>query len=250
MKKVALITFLSISMANAFKLGVTAGPHAMIAEEVAKVAKKEGLDIDIIEFNDFVLPNIALNQGDLDANSFQHQPFLENQIKNRGFKLTAVNKTVLMPLGIYSKKLSNLKDIKEGAIVAIPNDPTNGARALLLLEKAGFIKLKTKDMPGIFDITENLKKLVIKELDAPQLPRALEDTDIAVINTDWVILAKLDPKTALMTEAVDSPYVNVLVIRTGDQDREDIRKLVQAYHSQEVKDFIDKKFAKAILIPN
>lgn len=250
MKKVALITFLSISMANAFKLGVTAGPHAMIAEEVAKVAKKEGLDIDIIEFNDFVLPNIALNQGDLDANSFQHQPFLENQIKNRGFKLTAVSKTVLMPLGIYSKKLTNLKDIKEGAVVAIPNDPTNGARALLLLEKAGLIKLKTKDMPGIFDVIENLKKLVLKELDAPQLPRALEDTDIAVINTDWVILAKLDPKTALMTEAADSPYVNVLVVRSGDQDREDIRKLIQAYHSQEVKDFIDKKFAKAILRPN
>jgi D-methionine transport system substrate-binding protein len=232
----------------AFKLGVTAGPHAMIAEEVAKVAKKDGLPIEVVEFNDFILPNIALNQGDLNANSYQHQPFLDQQIKDRGFALVSVGKTVLMPLGIYSSKIKRVSDLKEGATVGIPNDPTNGGRALLLLEKAGLLKLKKKDVPGILDITENPKKLSIKELDAPQLPRSLEDLDAAVINTDWVILAKLDPKTALMTESPDSPYANVVVVRTADKDKDDVKKLMKAYHSKEVKEFVQQKFAGAVIV--
>lgn len=247
MKKIILIALLSVSNVFAFKLGVTAGPHAMIAEEVAKVAKKDGLNIEVIEFNDFILPNIALSQGDLQANSYQHQPFLDSQIKDRGFALVSVGKTVLMPLGIYSHKIKKICDIKEGAVIGIPNDPTNGGRALLLLEQAGLLKLKKKDLPGVLDITENPKKLSIRELDAPQLPRSLDDLDAAIINTDWVILAKLDPKTALMTEATDSPYTNVLVVRKENQADEDVKKLVKAYQSPEIKGFVEKKFSGAII---
>ncbi|MBW8310206.1 MAG: MetQ/NlpA family ABC transporter substrate-binding protein [Candidatus Paracaedibacteraceae bacterium] len=248
MKKLALVVLLSASHAFGFKLGVTAGPHAMIAEEVAKVVKKNGLTIEIIEFSDFILPNIALSQGDLDANSYQHQPFLDNQIKDRGFKLTSVAKTVLMPLGLYSKKIKDLNDVKEGAILGIPNDPTNGGRALLLLEKAGLLTLKKKDLPGILDIIENPKKLDIKELDAPQLPRSLDDLDFAVINTDWVILGGLDPKSALLSESTDSPYTNVIAVRIGDQDNTDVKKLVKAYQSAEIKDFIHSKFSGALIL--
>jgi len=247
MKKFAFTVLLSASNAFGFKLGVTAGPHAMIAEEVVKIAKKDGLTIEVVEFNDFILPNIALNQGDLDANSYQHQPFLDNQIKDRGFKLASVAKTVLMPLGVYSKKVKNLTEIKEGTTIGIPNDPTNGGRALLLLEKVGLITLKNKDLPGIFDIADNPKKLDIKELDAPQLPRSLDDLDLAVINTDWVILGKLDPHSALISEATDSPYTNVIATRIGEQDNEDVKKLVKAYQSSEVKNFIQAKFAGAII---
>jgi D-methionine transport system substrate-binding protein len=246
MKKFALIILLSTTNVFAFKLGVTAGPHAMIAEEVVKVAKKDGLDIEVVEFNDFILPNLALDQGDLDANSYQHQPFLDNQVKDRGFKLTSVGKTVLMPLGIYSRKVKNLSEINVGATIGIPSDPTNGGRALLLLEKAGLITLKKKDLPSIFDISKNPKNLNIKELDAPLLPRSLDDLDLAVINTDWVILAKLDPKSALRSETPDSPYTNVIAVKIGDQGKEDVKKLVKAYHSQEIKDFIQNKFAGAI----
>lgn len=247
MKKIIFIALLSVSDVFAFKLGVTAGPHAMIAEEVAKIARKDGLNIEIVEFNDFILPNIALSQGDLDANSYQHQPFLDSQIKDRGFSLVSVGKTVLMPLGIYSNKIKNICDIKNGAVIGIPNDPTNGGRALLLLEQAGLLKLKKKDLPSIFDIIENPKKLSIKELDAPQLPRSLDDLDAAIINTDWVILAKLDPKTALISESTDSPYTNILVVRTENQADEDVKKLVKAYNSSEVKDFVTRKFAGAII---
>lgn len=249
MKKILFVVLLTASNAFALKLGVTAGPHAMIAEEVAKVMQKDyGVKVDIVEFTDFVLPNMALNQGDLDANSFQHQAFLDSQVKDRGFNIISVGKTVLMPLGIYSKKIKGMNDLKEAATIGIPNDPTNGGRALLLLEQAGLLKLKNRNMPSILDISENPKRLKIKELDAPQLPRALDDLDLAVINTDWVILAKLDPKSALMVEGTQSPYANVVATRVSDKENEDIKNLVKAYHSQKIKDFIKSKFSGAILI--
>lgn len=250
MKYVSLAILLSVSNACAFKLGVTAGPHAMIAEEVANVAKKDGLTIDIIEFNDFILPNIALNQGDLDANSYQHQEFLDNQVKSRGFDLVSVGQTVLMPLGLYSNKITCLSNLKDGATVGIPNDPTNAGRALLLLEKADLIKLKDVPLPSMLDIVDNPKKLTIKELDAPLLPRSLDDLDLAAINTDWVILSKLDPEKALLKESTDSPYTNVIVVRKSDKDSTDVKKLLHAYHSKEVTDFIKSKFKGAVLIAN
>ncbi len=248
MKKIVILSLLLISESfSAFKLGVTAGPHAMIAAKVAEVAKKDGLDIDVIEFNDFVLPNIALNQGDLDANSYQHQPFLETQIKDRGFKLVSVGKTVLMPMGGYSDKIKDLAALKEGALVGIPNDPTNGGRALLLLEKQGLLTLKKKDLPSVLDIATNPKKLTIKEMDAPQLPRSLADLDLAIINTDWVVLAKMDPKAALFMEDKASPYANIIVVREATKDNDDVKKLVKAYQSDDIKKYVEKTFNGAIL---
>jgi D-methionine transport system substrate-binding protein len=205
------------------------------------------LEIDVIEFNDFILPNEALNNKELDANSMQHQPYLDNQCQARGYNLVSVGKTVLMPFGVYSKKIKSLNDLPEGAKVAIPNDPTNGGRALLLLKDLGLISLKRHDLQSVLDITENPKKLSFVELEAPQLPRSLDDVDIALINTDWVVVSGLDSKSALAVEGKDSPYANILVVRKGDESRPDIQKLVEIYHSDDVKKFINDTFKGAVL---
>jgi len=233
-------------VAAPLKVGVTAGPHAIIMEKVKELAKAEGIDIQVIEFNDFILPNVALNDKELDINSYQHQPFLDEQIKSRGYKIKAAGKTVLMPLGIYSNRIKKLADLKDNSKIAIPSDPTNGGRALKLLEKEGLIKLKPVDNPTILDITDNPKKLTILEIDAPQLPRTLDDVDAAVINTDWVLLAGLDPKTALAIEDKNSPYANVFAIRE-DENRPEVEKLIKIYQSDPIKTFILEKFKGAIL---
>lgn len=239
---------LSISqlVASPLKIGVTAGPHAMIMEKVKELAKVEGIDIQVIEFNDFILPNVALNDKELDMNSYQHQPYLDEQVKNRGYKIKSVGKTVLMPLGIYSKKLKTLADLKEKSKIAIPSDPTNGGRALKLLEKEGLIKLKPSDNPSVLDIIESPKKLSIIEIEAPQVPRALEDVDAAVINTDWVLVAGLDPHAALAMEDKNSPYANVLAVRQ-DENRLEVEKLIKIYQSEPVKAFINSTFKGAVL---
>ncbi|WP_032112379.1 MetQ/NlpA family ABC transporter substrate-binding protein [Candidatus Paracaedibacter symbiosus] len=246
-----LLTCLLGSSAFAFKVGVTAGPHAMIIQQVKEKAAKKGLnlDIQIVEFNDFILPNEALNEGELDANSYQHQPFLDEQSKLKGYQLTSVAKTVLMPMGLYSDKLKGLSEMKEGAKIAIPNDPTNGGRALKLLEANGFLKLKPDvALPSLLDITDNPKKLKIIELEAPQLPRCLPDVDAAVINTDWILLAGMDPKTALAVESEDSPYTNIIVVQTAKKDDKDVKEFVDLYQSKEIKDYIDKEFKGAVLV--
>jgi D-methionine transport system substrate-binding protein len=231
----------------ALKVGVTAGPHAVIMEKVKSVAAESGLNIQIVTFNDFILPNAALNQGDLDANSYQHLPFLEEQIRTRGYKLKTIAKTVTMPLGIYTLKLSKLSELKDKARIAIPNDPTNGSRALILLEQQGCIRLSQKSLPSILDIKENPKQLKFIEIEAPQLPRTLQDVDIAVINTDWVLLAGMDPKTALILEPQDTVYANWIVVRQDTKMTGDLEKLVNAYHSEAVKSFIYEMFKGAVL---
>lgn len=236
--------------AETIKVGVTAGPHAQILEAVKPIAAKEGLDIQIIEFTDYVIPNQALAGGDLDANSFQHQPYLDNQVKDRGFDLVSVGKTVVYPIGIYSKKVKSLDELPSGAKVAIPNDPTNGGRVLLLLQAKGLIKLKDggnlKASP--IDIVENPKKLEIVELDAAQLPRSLDDVTVAAINTNFALEAGIDPvKDAIAREAADSPYANVIAVRKADKDKPWIAKLVKAYNSPEVKEFILTKFKNAVV---
>lgn len=248
MKKILFLAALMITHSYAvFKLGVTAGPHAMIAEKVKDLAKKQGLDIDVIEFNDFVLPNIALNEGSLDANSYQHQPFLDVQVADRGFKIVSVGKTVLMPMGGYSKKIKSVDELKEKAVIGIPNDPTNGARALLLLAKQGVIELNDKKLPGILDVTKNEKGLKLKEMDAPQLPRSLDDLDLAVVNTDWIVLAKMDPKSALFTEDKNSPYANIVAVRETAKDNDDVKTLVKIYQSNDIKKFVDDTFNRAVI---
>ena len=236
--------------AETIKVGVSAGPHAQILERVKPIAAQQGLDIQIIEFTDYVIPNQALSQGDLQANSFQHEPYLDNQVKDRGYEIVNVGKTVVFPMGIYSKKLKALGELKDGARIAVPNDPTNGGRALLLLQSKGLIKVKEgaglKASP--LDISENPKKLQILELDAAQLPRSLDDVTVAVINTNYALEAGLDPnKDAVAREASESPYANVIAIRKADKDKPWVAKLVKIYQSDEVKQFITDRFKGAIV---
>ncbi|WP_374402884.1 MetQ/NlpA family ABC transporter substrate-binding protein [Niveibacterium sp.] len=227
------------------KIGVTAGPHAQIFEVVKKVAERDGLKIQIVEFTDYVQPNAALAAGDLDANSYQHLPYLQQQIKDRGYKFAPVGYTVTYPIGIYSRKVKSLKDLKEGARVGIPNDPTNGGRVLKLLEAQGVLKLKLeaglKATP--LDIAENPKKLKIVELDAAQLPRSLEDLDAAAVNGNYAETAGLVPnRDAIALEGANGPYANLIAVRDEDKTKPWVGKLVKAYHSDEVKQFIKTTF--------
>lgn len=229
------------------KIGVTSGPHAMIAEHIQKQAKSLGLNIKIVEFDDFILPNASLANGDIQANSYQHKPFLDEQIASRKYKLQSVAKSVLMPMGIYSHKIKSLSEIKHKAKIGIPNDPTNSGRALLLLQKAGLITVKNKENPTLLDIINNPKELEIMELDAPLLPRSLDDLDAAAINTDWVFLAKIDPKTAIFKETTDSPYTNIIVVRQGEESLPEVKKFIELYQSEDTKKFIESTFKGAIL---
>ena len=232
------------------KVGVTAGPHAQIFEQVKKIAEKDGLKIQIVEFSDYVQPNAALAAGDLDANSYQHKPYLDAQIKDRGYKFAAVGYTVNFPIGIYSKKVKSLKDLKEGARVGIPNDPTNGGRVLLVFQDQGLIKLKAgaglKATP--LDVVENPKKIKFVEVDAAQLPRTLDDLDASAINTNYALSAGLSPaKDAIAQESAKSPYVNLIAVREQDKDKPWVAKLVKAYQSEEVRKFIQTEFKGAVL---
>ena len=232
------------------KIGVTAGPHAQIFEQVKKVAEKDGLKIQIVEFTDYVQPNAALAAGDLDANSYQHKPYLDAQVKDRGYKIVPVGYTVNFPIGIYSKKVKSLADLKEGARVGIPNDPTNGGRVLLVFQDKGLIKLKPeaglKATP--LDIIENPKKIKFVEVDAAQLPRTLDDLDASAINTNYALSAGLNPgKDAISQENAKSPYVNLLAVREQDKDKPWVAKLVNAYQSDEVRGFIQTQFKGSVL---
>lgn len=232
------------------KIGVTAGPHAEIMEQVKKLLEKDGVQLKVIEFTDYIQPNAALAAGDLDANSYQHQPYLDAQIKDRGYKFVSVASTITFPMGVYSKKIKSLNDLKQGARVGMPNDPTNGGRALLVLQAKGVIKLKAdaglKATP--LDIVENPKKIKIVELDAAQLPRSLDDFDAAVINGNYAESAGLSPtKDAIAVEASTGPYANVIAVRIADKDKPWVAKLVKAYHSPEVKKFVLEKYKGSVI---
>jgi D-methionine transport system substrate-binding protein len=232
------------------KVGVTAGPHAQIFEQVKKLAEKDGLKIQIVEFSDYIQPNAALAAGDLDANSYQHKPFLDQQIKDRGYKIVNVGYTVNFPIGLYSKKVKRLEDLKEGAKFGIPNDPTNGGRVLLVLQDQGLIKLKAgaglKATP--LDVAENPKKLKFVELDAAQLPRSLDDLDASAINTNYALSAGLQPnRDAIAQESAKSPYVNLIAVREQDKDKPWVAKLVKAYQSDEIRKFIQTQFKGAVI---
>ncbi|BDC37489.1 MetQ/NlpA family ABC transporter substrate-binding protein [Paraburkholderia terrae] len=247
----SLIGTSSLAFADeSIKVGVTGGPHAQIMDVVKTVAAKNGLNIKVIEFSDYVQPNAALAGGDLDANSYQHDPYLQAQVKDRGYKLIKIADTVTYPMGIYSKKVKTLAELPAGAKIAVPNDPTNGGRALLLLQKQGLLKLRVdaglKATP--LDIVENPKKLKIVELDAAQIPRSLGDVDAAAINTNFAMEAGLKPKQdAIVIEDPKGPYVNVIAIREADRNKPWVAKLIAAYHSPEVKQFIESKFGGAVI---
>lgn len=237
------------AQAETIKIGVTPGPHAQILEAVKPVAAKKGLDIEIIEFSDYVVPNTALDAGELQANSFQNQPYLDNQVADRGFKIESVGLTVNFPLGIYSKKHKAWDEVPDGATVAIQNDPTNGGRSLLLLQDKGVIKLKdgVGFKPSVADIVENPKKLKFLEVDAAQTPRSLDDVAAAAINTNYAVSAGLKPQDAILREDAKGPYVNLIAVRSADKDKPWVKTLLESYHSPEVKAFVEETFKGAVL---
>lgn len=229
-------------------VGATPVPHAQILEKVKPILKKKGYDLEIKTFQDYVIPNTALEEGELDANFFQHIPYLEEFNKQKGTHLTYVSKVHLEPMGVYSKKIKDLKELKDGATIAIPNDPTNGSRALKVLESAGIIKLGDGEIVNKLDIKENEKNINIKELEAAQLPRTLSDVDAAVINTNYAISAKLNPtKDALAIEAKDSPYANIIAVKKGNENKAYIKALKEAIESPEIKKFIEEEYKGSIL---
>lgn len=232
------------------KIGATPVPHAEMLEQVKDDLAKEGIELDIKEFNDYVQPNMALNDKELDANFTQHIPYLENFDAEHNMTLVSAGGIHIEPMGLYSHKIKKLDEIKDGAEIAIPNDPTNGGRALLLLQQAKLITLK--DGIGvkatIQDITDNPKNIKIKEIEAAQLPRSLDDVDAAVINTNFAVQANLIPtKDALIIEDASSPYVNIIAVRKGDENRPEIKKLVAALQSEKIKKFIEEKYKGAIV---
>ena len=234
------------------KIGATAGPHAEVAEAVAKEAQKQGLNVKVVEFTDYITPDKALASGDIDLNSYHHKTFLYNFNKQNNSDLVPIGKTILMRMGIYSDKVKDVKDIKDGGIVAIPNDPTNGGRGLVLLEKAGLIKLK--DGVGfkatIADIADNPKNLQFKELEAAQLPRSLADVDAAAITMNYVMSAGLDvKKQGIFLESKDEPLaVMVLAARNKDKDDQTYKKIADIFRSEAVKQFIADKY-KGTIVP-
>lgn len=227
------------------RVGVTAGPHAEVLDAVKKAAVANGLDIKVIEFTDYVVPNQALANKELEANSFQHEPYLKNQISKTGWKLTKVAYTTVSPMGFYSKKYAKFDDIPVGATVAIPNDPTNGARSLQILATNNIIKLRdpASVTAGIIDIADNPKKLKFVELDAAQLSRSLPDVDAAAVNNNYAVQAGLDPvRDSLIREPLESPWVNIIAVRDEDKDKPWVKKLVESYRSEPVKQFILTRF--------
>lgn len=246
-----IATLSSAQAAEKIKLGVIGGEEEEIAEVAKKVAAGKDLDVELVIFADYSLPNEALARGDLDANAFQHKPYLDAQIAARGYKIVPIGYTIVQPIGFYSKKVKKLEDLPEGAIIGIPNDPSNGARALKLLAAHGLIKLKdpSKADASPLDISDNPKNLAFTELDAALITKQLDDVDGAVINTTYALGAGLNPLTdAIVQESrTDNPYGNFIAVRAEDKDKPALKKLVEAYQSQEVKDFLEKRFKGSIL---
>ena len=261
MKKILLVVALLITTllttacggdkkSEVLKVGVNPGPHAEIMEVVKKVAEKDGLKIQIVEFSDFVQPNVALHQNDIQVNSFQHKPYMDAMVKDRKYDIHWVANTIVFPIGIYSKNIKSINDVPEGAIVGIPNDPTNGARSLMLLERQNLIKLKQGAdlMATPSDIIANPKNIKIKELDAALIPRSLEDLTLATINTTYALSAGLAPdKDALALEDANSMYVNILATNGKSKDDPRVKALVKAYQSKEVKDYVENKYKKSMI---
>ncbi|MGR3807482.1 D-methionine transport system substrate-binding protein [Pasteurella testudinis DSM 23072] len=234
------------------KVGIQTGPEFSVAEVAKQVAKDQfGLEVELVPFTDYVTPNVALEEKSIDANAFQHKPYLDAQVEARGLKgLVIVGNTFVYPIAAYSKKISKLDELKDGATVAIPNDPTNGGRSLLLLQAQGLLKLKegTGLTPTALDIVENPKKLKIRELEAPLLPQVLPEVDLAVINNTYAGQAGLFPSTdAIFVEDKDSPYVNIIVAREDNKEDQDVVNFVKAYNSEAVYEKAKQEFKDSVV---
>ncbi len=262
-KKLTILTFISILAILAFsgcakketeenilKVGATPVPHSEILEFIKPTLAAEGITLEIVEFTDYVTPNLALNEGEIDANFFQHVPYMDSFAAEHGIELASVGTVHVEPLGLYSLNFTDAASIPQGATIAIPNDPTNEGRSLLLLQANGLIKLKADATLEATeaDIVENPLGLVFKPIDAAQLPRTLEDVDGAVINTNYALEADLNPvEDAVLLEGADSPYANIVTVRPADVDNENIQKLIKALQSDEVKKFIEDKYKGAVV---
>ena len=230
------------------KVGASPTPHAEILEVAKPLLEKQGYSLEVVEFDDYVLPNTSLAEGDLDANYFQHIPYLEQMNSEKDLKLTYTAKVHIEPMGIYSEKHDSLDDLAEGAKIAVPNDATNEARALQLLAKNGIIEVADKELITAKNITKNPKNVEIVEVDAASVPSSLADVDFAVINTNYALNVNLNPtKDALAIESSDSPYVNILACREDNKDSEKVKALTEALNSKEVKSFIEEKYDGSIV---
>lgn len=251
-KSLLIASILTLTLnANALEtisVAATPVPHAEILEQVKPDLEKQGYKLEIKEFTDYVLPNLAVDNQEVDANFFQHIPYLEEFNKSKGTKLVKVAGVHIEPMAVYSKKYKSLDDIKEGVKIAIPNDPTNESRALDIIAKKGLVKFKDKALKTPLDLTDNPKKIQFVELKAAQLPRALDDVDFAVINSNYALSANLNPtKDSVFIEDKESPYVNILVTKQGRENEAKIKALADALQSDKIKQFILEKYDGSVL---
>lgn len=237
--------------ANKIKVGVMSGPEHTVAEKAAKIAKeKYGLDVEFVLFNDYALPNTAVSKGDLDANAMQHKPYLDKDSSSKGLdNLVIVGNTFVYPLAGYSKKIKSVNELADGAVVAVPNDPSNLARALILLEKQGLIKLKdnTNLFSTTMDIIENPKHLKVQEVDTSVAAKALDDVDLAVVNNTYAGQVGLSSNDGIFVEDKDSPYVNIIVARKDNKDTKAVQDFVKAYQTDEVYQEAQKHFKDGVV---
>jgi len=232
------------SAAESVKVGIMAGEDEEIWKVVAAEAAKNGLDVERVVFSDYVQPNEALANGEIQANAFQHQPYLEAQVQQHGYKIVSVGYTLIQPIGLYSRKHKSVAEIPDGASIGIPNDPSNAGRALNLLQAQGLIKLR--DGAGILataiDVESNPKNIQIRELDAGIVGRSIDDLDAGVVNTDWALKSGIDPaKERIAQEPLENnPYRNFIAVNESDKDAPWVKTLVAAYQTQAVKDALAK----------
>ncbi|MFZ5969349.1 MAG: MetQ/NlpA family ABC transporter substrate-binding protein [Bacillota bacterium] len=240
----------SSTEAVTLKVGATPVPHAEILQFIQPKLEEQGIKLEIVEFTDYVNPNLALSTKELDANFFQHVPYMEAFAREHKIEMISAGTVHVEPLGLYSKKIKSVDELSDGATITIPNDPTNEGRALILLDANGIIKLSAD--AGLEatekDIVENPKNLVFKPIDAAQLPRTLEDVDASIINTNYALEGQLNPKEdALIIEGSESPYANIVTIRPEDKDNANIQKLIEVLQSEDVRKFIDEKYNGAVV---
>lgn len=253
MKKLVLILALLFVSANAkdektIIIGATPTPHGEIVAFTKPLFEKRGYKLVFKEFSDYITPNIALNEGELDANLYQHEPFLEDFNKNKGTKLVSIGSVVLVPMALYSNKIKKLDELKNGALIAVPNDPTNESRSLELVERAGLAKFKNVAQKTPLDISDNPKKLRFVEVEAAQVPRALADVDVGAVTTNYALGAGLNPlKDGIFIEDKTSRYSIVVAVRKGDEKGEKAKIIMEILRSKEVAEFINKTYKGAVI---
>ena len=246
-----LLAFTSCSkQEKTLKVAATASPHAEMLEGIKPDLEKQGIDLEVVVIDDYNIPNRLLADGEVDANFFQHTPYLDSQVKMFHYPIQSLASIHIEPMGVYSKKIKNINELPEKAIISLPNDPTNEARALALLHKSGIITLDNPDnvMASVLNITNNPHAITFVEMDAAMLPRTLQDVDASIIPTNFALQADLKPtKDALLREDSTSPFANIIAIRKGDENRPEIMALKQAMTSEKMRALINEKYKGAII---